>query len=109
MASFAETARSTLPHRSNVLRQYRELVGLIKGLPEREQAEALEKARTRVRANSTEPDPMKASDMLRDLVKQSSFLKTITPKYQGRQGNSSGVFVLREGQLVEGRAIKESR
>ncbi|KAK9865316.1 hypothetical protein WJX84_004707 [Apatococcus fuscideae] len=91
------------------LRAARELVGLIKALPETQQDAALEKARATVRANRQEADPVKASDMLRDLVKQSSFLKTITPKYTARQGSSAGIFVLRDGELVEGRAIKESR
>ena len=92
-----------------MLRQYRELVGLIRSLPNREQADALQKARTTVRANSREADPVKASDMLRDLVKQSSFLKAVTPKHLGRSSGTSGVFVLRDGQLVEGRAVKETR
>ncbi len=109
MAALRQAAPSTAPHRSNVLRQYRELVGLIKALPETQQDAALEKARATVRANRQEADPVKASDMLRDLVKQSSFLKTITPKYTARQGSSAGIFVLRDGELVEGRAIKESR
>lgn len=98
-----------MPHRSNVLRQYRELISLIRALPEEQQESALTKARTTVKGNSTESDPVKASDMLRDLVKQSSFLKTVTPKYTARKGSSGGIFVLRDGQLVEGRAVKESR
>ncbi|KAK9839159.1 hypothetical protein WJX74_010743 [Apatococcus lobatus] len=104
-----QASRSYVPHRSNVLRQYRELLSLIKALPQEQQASALTKARATVKANSTEGDPVKASDMLRDLVKQSSFLKTITPKYTARQGSSAGIFVLRDGELVEGRAVKESR
>ena len=104
-----QASRTSVPHRSNVLRQYRELLSLIGALPSEQQAKALTQARTTVKANSSESDPVKASDMLRDLVSQSSFLKTITPKYSARQGSSAGIFVLRDGQLVEGRAVKESR
>lgn len=69
-----------MSQRANVLRAYRELVDLIKRLPlERRQA-SLQEAKASMRANMNESDPLKASDMLKELVARVSFLRMATPK-----------------------------
>jgi len=69
-----------MSQRANVLRAYRELIDLIKRLPlERRQA-SLQEAKATMRANKNEGDPLKASDMLKELVARVSFLRMATPK-----------------------------
>ena len=69
-----------MSQRTNVLRAYRELVDLLKRLPADQAGPRLQEARAALRANSSEADPLKASDMLRDLVARVSFLRMATPK-----------------------------
>lgn len=69
-----------MAQRANVLRVYRELIDLIKRLPAERRAASLEEARSSVRANMHESDPLKTSDMLKDLVARVSFLRMATPK-----------------------------
>ncbi|BDA43734.1 hypothetical protein COCOBI_04-7490 [Coccomyxa sp. Obi] len=58
-----------------------------------------------------ETDPLKASDMLKDLVARVSFLRMATPKtYRDRRTrHGAETYVLRDGQLVEGRGVADSR
>jgi hypothetical protein len=73
--------------RANVLRVYRELVDLIKRLPAERREFSLQEARASMRANIGEADPLKASEMLKDLVARVSFLRMATPKtYRDRCG-----------------------
>jgi hypothetical protein len=69
-----------MAQRANVLRAYRELIDLIKRLPRKRQAASLQEARTSMRANMNETDPVKVSDMLKELVARVSFLRMATPK-----------------------------
>lgn len=69
-----------MAQRANVLRAYRELIDLIKRLPTERREATLQEARAAVRANVNETDPLKASDMLKDLVARVSFLRMATPK-----------------------------
>lgn len=69
-----------MTQRANVLRAYRELVDLIKRLPADRREVNLQEARASMRANMKETDPLKASDMLKDLVARVSFLRMATPK-----------------------------
>ncbi len=63
-----------------MLRAYRELIDLIKRLPAGRRTASLEEARASMRNNMHETDPLKASDMLKDLVARVSFLRMATPK-----------------------------
>ena len=69
-----------MAQRANVLRIYRELIDLIKRLPTERREASLREAREAVKANVNETDPLKASDMLKDLVARVSFLRMATPK-----------------------------
>ncbi len=64
-------------HRANVLRAYRELLTLVRGLPSARREGALAEARAGVRANAAEPDAGKASDQLKQLFGRISFLRTV--------------------------------
>ena len=64
-------------HRSNVLRAYRELLVLLRGLPSARREGALAEARAGVRANAAERDPGAASDQLKALWARISFLRTV--------------------------------
>lgn len=128
-----------MAQRANVLRSYRELIDLIKRLPTERREASLQEARAAVKANMNESDPLKASDMLKDLVARVSFLRMATPKtyrdrcvHPGRLALLSGcyhlskcnqqffavcrrtrhgaeTYVLRDGQLVEGQGVVDSR
>lgn len=69
-----------MSQRANVLRAYRELIDLLKRMPAGRRDAGLQEARATVRANMTEADPLKASDMLKDMVARISFLRMATPK-----------------------------
>lgn len=69
-----------MAQRANVLRVYRELIDLIKRLPTKRREASLQEARAAVKADMNETDPLKASDMLKDLVARVSFLRMATPK-----------------------------
>lgn len=89
-------------NRSNILRCYRELLSLINRLPPDKKQMALQEARSNMKANSGELDPMKASDMHKDLVARISFLKIATPRLPGDKSRiGAGTFVLRDGSLVQ--------
>ena len=64
-------------HRANVLRAYRELLALLRGLPGGRREAALAEARAGVRANAAETDAGKASDQLKHLCARISFLRTV--------------------------------
>mmetsp|Transcript_4107 Transcript_4107/g.12902 ORF Transcript_4107/g.12902 Transcript_4107/m.12902 type:complete len:216 (+) Transcript_4107:1588-2235(+) len=92
-----------------VLSHYRELLRLIKRLPRREVEAALAEARAGVRANAGEADEAKSLDQLKELAGRISFLRMTVPRRPGDASRGSGHFVLREGELVEGRGVADSR
>jgi hypothetical protein len=63
--------------RANVLRAYRELLSLLRGLPPARREGALSEARAGVRANAGEVDPGAASEQLKTLWARISFLRTV--------------------------------
>jgi hypothetical protein len=71
-------------HRANVLRAYRELLSLLRGLPPARREGALAEARAGVRAHAAEPDPGAASDQLKALVARISFLRTVRAALHAR-------------------------
>lgn len=92
-------------HVRNVRRLYRELLILIKRLPSNQIQTAWNEARTTIRSHQFESDPIHASDLMKKMVAKISYLRTITPRFPGdsqRLNLSSGHWVMREGQLVEG-------
>lgn len=96
----------------DVLRAYRELLILIKRLPKHKINKALDEARETVQARKHETDPQKASDYLKDMVSRISYLRMITPRRQGDRERfkcSSGCYVLRDGELVEGSAESKGK
>ena len=69
-----------MAQRANVLRAYRELLDLAKRLPIDKRYASLEEARKAMRSNQSEADPIKQTDMLKELVAKVSFLRMTTPK-----------------------------
>ena len=122
---------SALPpsQRANVLRAYRELLSLAARLPAEQRGAALAEARAGVRANAGESDPGAASEQLKRLWARVGFLRMVRiapllrPREPHRQqrapcrvlharrrrgtltddrARGSGIFVLRDGELVPG-------
>ena len=69
-----------MAQRANVLRAYRELLDLAKRLPGDKRYASLEEARKAMRSCQSETDPIKQTDMLKELVAKVSFLRMTTPK-----------------------------
>ena len=69
-----------MAQRANVLRAYKELLDLAKRLPADKRYASLEEARKAMRFNQSEKDPVKQTDMLKELVAKVSFLRMTTPK-----------------------------
>lgn len=88
---------------SPVLRAYRELLGLIKRLPEAQRGSAWTEARHTMRQHAAEADGAKQQDLFKQLVAKISFLRVVTPRKAGEvSAVGAGHYVLREGKLVEG-------
>jgi hypothetical protein len=64
-------------HKANVLRAYRELVAVVRGMPLAERDAQLQEARAAIRANAGEADPGKASDQLKLLWARLSWLQVV--------------------------------
>jgi hypothetical protein len=97
-------------HRTNVLRAYRELLNLIHRLPAQDQQKALQEARELLTKNKNISNAVEASDKLKELVARISFLRIMTPRRPGEKSRiGAGTFVLRDGELVEGKAMGVSR
>lgn len=97
-----------MPSKSDILRSYREFVFLARRLPKDKQSQALNQARLEIRNNRNEQDEQKAGDMHRALVGRIGFLRMTLPKQKDRY-SKSGIFVMREGELVEDTAYRDSR
>ena len=79
-----------MAQRANVLRAYRELIDLAKRLPSAKRDVSVQEARNALRTNRNESDPVKQSDMLKELVAKVSFLRMTTPKtYRDRSSSYS--------------------
>ncbi|KAG2483066.1 hypothetical protein HYH03_018049 [Edaphochlamys debaryana] len=83
-----------------VLCRYRELLRLIGRLPGDQRSKALTEARTTLRARKSEANPEEQLKHLKELVSKIGYLRIITPRQPGDV--KSGVFVVRDGRLVEG-------
>lgn len=88
-------------HKQQVLTRYRELLRLIKRMPEQKAAAARSEAQQTVRQNKNAADPESQLRYLKELVARISFLRITTPRRPG-ETLGSGTYVLRDGQLVEG-------
>ena len=64
-------------HKANVLRAYRELVAVVRGMPAAERDAQLQETRAAIRANAGEADPGKASDQLKLLWARLSWLQVV--------------------------------
>ena len=62
-------------------------------------------------ANKGETDPVRASDQLKELYARISFLRMATPRIPRDRffRGGAGSFVLRDGELVPGAAVKAKR
>lgn len=90
-------------HRTQVLRAYRELLGLIKRLPGEQRAAQWAEARGAVRRHAGEAGEAERQELLKRLIARISFLRMVTPRRPGEaSATGAGHFVLREGRLVEG-------
>jgi hypothetical protein len=90
-------------HRTQVLRAYRELLGLVRRLPEQQRSVQRAEARAALRLHAAEADEAKRQDLFKQLAAKISFLRAVTPRRPGEVSSiGAGHYVLRGGQLVEG-------
>lgn len=90
-------------HRAQVLRAYRELLGLVRRLPEAQRASALAEARQSMRQHAAETSEERQQELFKQLAAKISFLRVVTPRRPGEvSAIGSGHYVLRDGKLVEG-------
>ncbi len=95
----------------SVLRTYRELLTLIRKLPQTQRDQALVEAKSAVRAHQHETDAAKVSDLLKQMAAKISYLRVITPRTPGERAShiGAGHYVMRDGHLVEGEGRSSSR
>ena len=90
-------------HSTAVLRAYRELLGLVRRLPESQRSSAWQKARQTLRQHAGEADEARQQELFKQLAARISFLRAVTPKQPGEVSSiGAGHYVLRDGKLVEG-------
>lgn len=90
-------------HRNQVLRAYRELLSLIKRMPESQRSQAWQEARQTMRQHAGEADGARQLDLFKQLAAKISFLRVVTPRKPGEvSAIGTGHYVLRDGKLVEG-------
>ena len=96
--------------RSNILRSYRELLTLLKRLPESTFVEEYQQAKNEIAQHRYETDALKVSELHKQLIAKISFLRMTTTRRPGEpQRQGSGTFVLRGGALVESGSEQQSR
>ena len=98
--------------RSDVLRVYRECVALARVLPAEQCERTLSEVRSGIRANKhLQENTSAATDQLKALVARVSFLRLSTPRHslpnRSRLGHSH--YIVRNGEVVEGRGHAETR
>lgn len=90
-------------HRIQVLRAYRELLGLVKRLPEAQRGGAWREARQTIRLHAGEASEDRQQELFKQLAAKISFLRAVTPKRPGEvSAIGAGHYVMRDGKLVEG-------
>ncbi len=62
------------------MRAYREFIDLAKRLPAEKRNASIQEARKAMQANKLEYDPVRQTEMLKELVAKVSFLRMTTPK-----------------------------
>lgn len=92
-------------HRAQVLKAYRDFLEVV---ARSQPASAREAKRTEVRdairSHANETDESTQLDLLKKLVGRVSFLRMTSPKTgRGRHTRETGVYVVRDGELVEGK------
>ena len=96
--------------RSNILRTYRELLTLLKRLPESTYIEEYQRVKSEIVQHRHETDALKVTDLHKQLIAKVSFLRMTTTRRPGEpQRQGSGTFVLRGGALVESETEQQSR
>ncbi|KAL0023067.1 hypothetical protein WJX79_008067 [Trebouxia sp. C0005] len=96
--------------RGNISRSYRELLTLLKRLPNDAQSAAGKEAKHKILANRHETDSLKITDLHKQLIAKISFLRMTTTRRPGeRARQASGTFVLRGADLVEAESAPEQR
>lgn len=95
---------SAARHRAAVLKAYRDFVDVARrSRPVAEREAKLEEARAAIRASAGVTDESEQQALLKKLVARVGFLRVVTPKTgRGRHKRESGVFVVREGEVVQG-------
>lgn len=88
-------------HTQHVLSRYRELLRIIRRLPEEKAAAARAEAQQTMRQHMAETDPELQLKYVKDLVARISFLRITTPRKAG-ETIGGGSYVLRNGELVQG-------
>lgn len=90
------TTQRALLTTSAVLRHYRELLELISLIPDKDQRyNALQQARSGLRANRGITNPMEASDKLKEMVSKISFLRMTTPRDpRMKRSSTSGTMII---------------
>lgn len=73
-------AQAAAAHRAAVLSAYRELLALVKRLPEAQRSSAWTEARQAMRQHAGEADEGKQQDLFKQLAARISFLRTVTPR-----------------------------
>ncbi len=114
MQSFYMQACSLFPSsvvmRGNILRSYRELLTLLKRLPNDAQSAAGKEAKNEILAHKHETDSLKITDLHKQLIAKISFLRMTTTRRPGERSiQASGIFILRGGDLVEAESSSEQR
>jgi len=73
-------------------------------LPAERRAAALAELRQGFRANIHASDPVEVAKLVQRASSKLAFLRMVTPTPRGEMGAGTGIYVMRDGQLRQGRA-----
>ena len=97
-----------MPAKADILRSYRELLYVIKRLPKASPHKNLSEIKAKIRANKNVTDEAESSDLHKLLTSKIGFLRLSHPRVAGDRYAGSATFVVRDGNVVEGQALRES-
>ena len=95
---------------TSTLRKYKQILRLIKRLPQKESEDAMKQLRAEMKQNSSVSSI--ESEILREKMDNKiRYLKMVTPRQPGDSSNLDEVsyYVVRDGKVVKGTAAKETR
>ena len=98
-----------MPTGTDILRSYRELIYVMRRLPEASRGPALAEARRKVRENASVSEEAEISELHKLMVSKIGYIRLSHPRRGSDKYIKGGTFVMRDGKLLDQPGRHESR